>query len=207
MSTRSRAVTCGNLRIRKSGKNRFSVLNGNRLINRYFRSVTPFRAVGRAESLALPRSGNGTLRLFPQKVKGAKNMNFFLAMNPPTATAQEKEVRVIKGKAVFFDPEQVIDAKQLLTGHLARHRPDKPLEGAISLRVIWLFPKGIKHKNGEWRITRPDTDNLQKLLKDCMTKCGFWKDDAQVCREIVEKRWSAEPAGIYIEIEELEVSG
>lgn len=134
-------------------------------------------------------------------------MNFFLAMNPPTATAQEKEVRVIKGKAVFYDPEQVIDAKQLLIGHLSRNKPDKPLEGPVSLRVIWLFPKGIKHKNGEWRITKPDTDNLQKLLKDCMTKCRFWLDDAQVCREIVEKRWSAEPAGIYIEIEPLEVTG
>lgn len=65
MSMRSRVVTSGNLRIRKSGENRFSVLNGNRHINRCFRSVTPFRAVGRAESLALPRSGNGTLRLFP----------------------------------------------------------------------------------------------------------------------------------------------
>ena len=67
MSTRSRAVTCEKSRIRKTDENRFSVLNGNRLINRYFRSVTPFRAVGRAESLALPRSGNGTLRLFPKK--------------------------------------------------------------------------------------------------------------------------------------------
>ena len=182
-------------------------MNGNRLINRYFRSVTPFRAVGRAESLALPRSGNGTLSLFPKKSERNKIMHFFLAMNPPTATAQEKEVRIVKHKAVFYDPASVIDAKQLLCGHLSRHRPDKPLEGAVSLQVIWLFPKGIKHKNGEWRITKPDTDNLQKLLKDCMTKCGFWMDDAQVCREIVEKRWSAEPAGIYIEIDELEISG
>lgn len=60
-------------------------------------------------------------------------------------------------------------------------------------------------KNGDWRVTKPDTDNLQKLLKDCMTKCGFWKDDAQVVRETVEKRWSDEPTGIYIEITELEV--
>ena len=48
---------------------------------------------------------------------------------------------------------------------------------------------------------------LQKLLKDCMTKCGFWKDDAQVVREMVEKRWADEPMGIYIEIMELEAKG
>ena len=89
-------------------------------------------------------------------------------------------------------------------GHLIKNRPKEPIEGAVQLTVMWLFPKGKSHKNGEWRTTRPDTDNLQKLLKDCMTKVGFWKDDAQVVSERVEKRWSDEPSGIYIEIEELE---
>lgn len=131
-------------------------------------------------------------------------MNFFMAMKPPTATAQEHSVRVIKGKPVFFDPPNVKEAKKLLMGHLITNRPDNPIEGAVALSVIWLFPKGKSHKNGEWRTTRPDTDNLQKLLKDCMTKCGFWKDDAQVVSERVEKRWSDEPTGIYVEITELE---
>ena len=131
-------------------------------------------------------------------------MEFFIAMRPPTATAQEKQVRVVHGKPLFYDPAPVKEAKDLLTAHLAGHRPDKPLAGALQLRTLWLFPKGRSHKNGEWRITKPDTDNLQKLLKDCMTKCGFWKDDAQVVRETVEKRWADEPTGIYIEIAELE---
>ena len=132
-------------------------------------------------------------------------MEFFIAIRPPTATAQEKQVRVVHGKPLFYDPAPVKEAKDLLTAHLAGHRPDKPLAGALQLRTLWLFPKGRSHKNGEWRITKPDTDNLQKLLKDCMTRCGFWKDDAQIVREIVEKRWSDDPTGIYIEIEELEV--
>lgn len=130
-------------------------------------------------------------------------MEFFIAMNPPTATAQMKQVRVVKGVPIFYDPPAVKDARVALSAHLARHRPNKPLTGGLSLRVLWLFPRG-NHQNGEWRITRPDTDNLQKLLKDCMTSCGFWKDDAQVAREIIEKRWSDEPCGIYIEIESLE---
>lgn len=78
------------------------------------------------------------------------------------------------------------------------------MTGPISLRVIWLFPKGKSHRNGEWRVTKPDTDNLQKLLKDCMTRCGFWVDDAQVVSEAVEKRWADDPAGLYIEVQELE---
>ena len=49
--------------------------------------------------------------------------------------------------------------------------------------------------------TKPDTDNLQKLFKDCMTKLGFWKDDARVASEIAEKFWS-EVVGIYVRVEE-----
>lgn len=131
-------------------------------------------------------------------------MEFFLQMAPPTATAQEKKVTVVNGNPIFYDPAPVKAAKKLLTGSLISHRPDKPLQGPVSLNVVWLFPGGKAHKHGEWRVTKPDTDNLQKLLKDCMTKCGFWKDDAQVVRETVEKRWSDEPTGIFIEVMELE---
>lgn len=59
-----------------------------------------------------------------------------------------------------------------------------------------------QHKDGEYRITKPDTDNLQKMLKDCMTVCGFWTDDALVASEICEKFWAANP-GIYIKVEVL----
>lgn len=131
-------------------------------------------------------------------------MEFFIQIKPPTATAQEKQVRVVRGKPIFYDPAAVKAAKKLLTAHLMVRRPDKPMKGAVSLSTVWLFPKGKSHRHGEWRITKPDTDNLQKLLKDCMTRCGYWHDDAQVARETVEKRWSDEPTGIYINVELLE---
>ena len=51
--------------------------------------------------------------------------------------------------------------------------------------------------------TKPDTDNLQKLLKDCMTAEHFWTDDALVCSEITEKFWADTP-GIWIHIEPVE---
>ena len=129
-------------------------------------------------------------------------MNFFIAMHPPTATAQERKVKVINGRPVFYDPPAVKSAKELLSAYLAQHRPPQPMTGGLSLRVLWLFPRGA-HPHGAWRTTKPDTDNLQKMLKDCMTRVGFWEDDAQVAREIIEKRWSDEPCGIYIEIEPL----
>lgn len=128
-------------------------------------------------------------------------LEFFMAMNPPTCTHQEKQVAVIKGRPVFYDPPEVKDARSKLTAYLAKHKPGSRIESGCRLTVKWCFPRG-RHKAGEYRITKPDTDNLQKLLKDCMTTCGFWRDDAQVASEIVEKFWADVP-GIYIRIEEL----
>ena len=52
------------------------------------------------------------------------------------------------------------------------------------------------------RNAKPDTDNLQKGLKDAMTKLGWWKDDCQVFSEHVTKIYSRVP-GIRIDIEEV----
>lgn len=127
---------------------------------------------------------------------------FFMAMNPPTITHQQKAVHVVNGKPVFYEPEDLKAARQKLTAHLTTYKPELKYESGIRLITKWCFPKG-QHKNGEYRITKPDTDNLQKLLKDCMTDAGFWKDDALVASEIVEKFWADVP-GIYICITEFE---
>ena len=75
-------------------------------------------------------------------------------------------------------------------------------EAGVRLVVKWLFPRG-KHPNGSYRTTKQDTDNLQKLLRDCMTAEHFWTDDALVCSEITEKFWADTP-GIWIHIEPVE---
>lgn len=126
---------------------------------------------------------------------------FFMPMVPPTCTHQEKKVTVQNGKPVFYEPPELKTARQKLTGHLYGHRPAEPYCTGVRLVVKWCFPRG-RHQDGEYRVTRPDTDNLQKLLKDCMTLCGFWEDDALVASEIVEKFWTELP-GIYIRVEEL----
>lgn len=129
---------------------------------------------------------------------------FFMPMIPPTVTAQEHKTTRRNGKTVFYDPPELKDARAKLSAALAQHRPDKPYTVGVRLVVKWLFPiRGKSHKHGDYKTTRPDTDNLQKLLKDCMTKCGFWKDDALVASEICEKFWVDVP-GIWIHIEELE---
>lgn len=130
-------------------------------------------------------------------------LEFFMAMVPPTVTAQEHKVRVVNGRPVFYDTARIKAARRQLTEALIANRPPEAMTGPVELSVCWHFPRG-RHKDGEYRVTRPDTDNLQKMLKDCMTTAGFWKDDAQVVREHVEKRW-AEVPGINIQVEEIQV--
>ena len=57
------------------------------------------------------------------------------------------------------------------------------MTGPVTLTAAWHFPIPDGHRDGEPKTTKPDTDNMQKLLKDVMTEAGFWKDDAQVFSE------------------------
>ena len=121
-------------------------------------------------------------------------------MKPPTVTHQEKKISVRNGKPVVYEPAELKDARAKLKAHLLPHRPKSPLTGAVRLFCTWCFPLTGRHKDGEPKTTKPDTDNLQKLLKDVMTDCGFWKDDAQVYRELSEKFYADVP-GIRIVID------
>lgn len=126
---------------------------------------------------------------------------FFMPMKKvPTVTHQMKKVHIVNGKPVFYEPDELKAARLQLMSLLARHAPDKKYSSSVRLMVKWCFPITGKHRDGEYKYTKPDTDNLQKLLKDCMTDCGYWNDDALVVSEIIEKFWAKIP-GIYIKIE------
>lgn len=129
---------------------------------------------------------------------------FFLPMIPPTVTAQEHKVSTRSVKPVFYQDAELKDAKAKFIAHLSKHRPEpeQMYTGAVRLTVKWLFPITGKHFDGEYKTTKPDTDNLQKLFKDCMTKVGFWKDDAQVASEIIEKFYAA-VTGVYVKVESI----
>lgn len=128
-------------------------------------------------------------------------IQFFLPMVPPTVTHQEKQVAVVNGKPRFYEPAELKAARVKLRDALAPYCPAEPMQGGVGLYVKWCFPRG-RHPDGSYRITKPDTDNLQKLLKDVMTGLGFWEDDAGVAFELVEKFW-AEVPGIFIRLETL----
>jgi len=84
---------------------------------------------------------------------------------------------------------------------LEQHRPEKPLEGALELRVICYLPipksKTKKFKAaaiaGEERPTgKPDCDNMLKNIEDIMEGI-FYRNDSQIVTETVHKFYSGNP--------------
>lgn len=129
-----------------------------------------------------------------------ETIQFFLPMNPPTATHQEKKINW-KTKSVYPDPAAA-DARAKLRAHIVQHAPDEPLTGPIRMTVVWGFLAKGKHQNGDWHTSKPDLDNAQKALQDVMTELGFWKDDSCISNLQVMKIWTWHP-GISVILEEI----
>ena len=110
------------------------------------------------------------------------------------------------GKAIVYRDTNLEAARQELLTELLPYRPKMPLTGPVRLSVWWHFgTPDRKKQDAYWKVTRPDTDNMIKLLKDCLTQVGFWKDDSQVASECLHKTWTIPTeANTFIKIEELE---
>ncbi len=126
---------------------------------------------------------------------------FFPILLEPARVTHQSGTRITRGHA--YKSAALREWEATLEKALKPYVLTSPLEGPVALNVSWYFKTANKKKFGSWKVTKPDTDNMQKTLKDIMTKTGFWKDDAQVVVERVEKVWSDVP-GIFIHIEELE---
>ena len=130
-------------------------------------------------------------------------IEFFLPMIPPTVTQQEHKVMVRNGKPFFYEPAELKATRQKLLDAVGRYSPDKPMEGPVRLITKWIWlGSNVCDGEAEYKTTKPDTDNMIKMLKDCMTKAHFWHDDAQVASEITEKFLGMVP-GIYVEAAEI----
>ena len=59
-------------------------------------------------------------------------MKIFLLMIPPTVTAQERKVKIVRGRPFFYKPENVKVAQAEIIRHLRPFKPQAPMEGAKS---------------------------------------------------------------------------
>ena len=85
-----------------------------------------------------------------------------------------------------------------------QYAPDELITGAISLDFIAYLPRPKSHygtgRNADvlkstapkYHIVKPDKDNLEKFIKDCMTGI-FYKDDCQIVSSTARKVYSESP--------------
>lgn len=131
-------------------------------------------------------------------------ISFFLAIKPFKTTHHAKKI-VRRGRFVgLADKPELVKARETYDALLMPFRPEKPLEGALSLRLMFHFPylKSHSRKFREYiqhKKTKPDCSNLAKTFEDCLCRMGFFNDDGQVAHLRVEKAYSSSP-GVYVAI-------
>ena len=93
------------------------------------------------------------------------------------------------GRAGVFKKASQRAEEVALIALIEKYRPERPFEGALSLKVTAfrpIPPSWSKKKQEEARrllifpTGKPDLDNFVKHVKDCLTKLSFWRDDSQV---------------------------
>ena len=135
-------------------------------------------------------------------------IKFDVFCNPPTATSQQKGAFRCGGGIRFFTKPHVKQAQIDLAEYLRPFSPEERLEGALFLSLKFKFPMRKSETKARRALghfphdKRPDVDNLAKLTVDVMASLGWFKDDAQIARMILENEWSNVP-GIIGDINEL----
>jgi|694.fasta_scaffold46918_10 Holliday junction resolvase RusA-like endonuclease len=124
-------------------------------------------------------------------------------IEPPTSTHQAN-LRVLKTKTgrLFvgkMKKNKVTKWVDQMRPYLVRGKPLQPMEGAVRvcIRLYYTSPKYLLPKINKCKelvkTTKPDVDNVVKVILDEMTKCGYWLDDSQIWCITIEKYWSATP--------------
>lgn len=106
----------------------------------------------------------------------------------PKGTAQMK--RYNGRTRTYFKSQRLQQTEDFYLNELKAYAPTSPITGAVSLSIDFDYFTPTKKRRGTWKTSRPDCDNLVKILIDCMTKLGFWLDDAQVARLRVSKQYA-----------------
>jgi Holliday junction resolvase RusA-like endonuclease len=116
-------------------------------------------------------------------------------MDPPPT--HQAALRILKNKAgkMFVGKMSSSSASRwkdefniFLSNHA--HKPDKPMDGPLRMSVHFAYPLLKEHLGKvtvKAKITRPDCDNLVKMVMDCLTEEGYIVDDSRVVHLSISK--------------------
>ena len=127
----------------------------------------------------------------------------------PTKATHQSSLRIMKSKSgrMFvgkFAKSSINSWIQEFELNIKRYRPENPWDGPVQVIIEWRFPfnkstpKKYLHRD-EWKTTRPDLDNMEKVILDSLTRTGFIVDDSIICNKTTTKKHSSNP-GISIRL-------
>lgn len=92
-----------------------------------------------------------------------------------------------------YTPKATRQAEDTLLQQIIKHKPEKPIEGAIimTIRFYKTKPKSYPKRITGWT-KKPDLDNMTKLVLDAMNKV-FYHDDAQIVEITSSKQYDEVP--------------
>ena len=114
------------------------------------------------------------------------------------------------GKGHAYTPEKTRVAEESFLWQAMKHKPKKPITGAIRLSLSFDMPipestskKKREKMIAEWtpHVKKPDKSNLEKLVEDALNGT-FWKDDSQIAVSITMKQYAEKP-GTWVTVEEI----
>ncbi|MDR1086170.1 MAG: RusA family crossover junction endodeoxyribonuclease [Deltaproteobacteria bacterium] len=99
--------------------------------------------------------------------------------------------RLGRKKAMVFNGPKARKDEQdfLVLACCDPRRPEKPIKGPvwISVRAYFTRPKSVRRIH---HTVKPDLDNLDKFVLDCLTRAQYWLDDRQVTRKWTTKDYA-----------------
>jgi Holliday junction resolvase RusA-like endonuclease len=119
-------------------------------------------------------------------------LDIFLRCVPPSVTAQQKRVRVVAGRPVFFHGAKMRAAAADWAALLRPYQPATPMDGPLALAIRLTYPHLKRTSQARQRevtpkVSKPDAGNAAKHLEDVLTRLRFIVDDALIARLLVEK--------------------
>ena len=100
----------------------------------------------------------------------------------------------------MYDPANSRDWKHTVLAQVLPSKPAVPVEGALVMHVTFLLPRPVSlPKRERHPVKRPDLSNLLKAVEDAL-KGIVYRDDSQIVRLHVEKRYDPAP-GVHIVVE------
>lgn len=126
----------------------------------------------------------------------------------PRGTSQEKGTSFQGGRIHHYTKKSVREMRQIykeaIVADLAsRGQLTQPhFKGPVMLCVDFFYHTSKKKDDLKWKETKPDLDNMVKLLQDVLDELGFFEvGDQQVSVLYLKKKWTKDDPWINIHIE------